>query len=213
MKDAARKLLDSPSVHEATGVAQAQAHEALRAGQGIVRRRARSATACGTRWVTRTRSTVPRRRPAPAHVVEQLLGQLPGPSVKDGPMTWFAPEDNPPPAADKRRTEREMLQAWLDFHRDTLLLKCAGLTAEQLASASVEPSNLTLLGLVRHMAGSSAEWFRQTAAGLDIDDLFCDRGRARRRPRHDRSGRRRGRLRHVRRGVPTRRRRGRRAST
>ncbi len=87
-------------------------------------------------------------------------------------MTWFAPEINrrlPPTNVG----EREMLQAWLDFHRDTLLLKCANLTAEQLASASIQPSNLTLLGLVRHMAGVEREWFRQTAAGLDVDDLYA----------------------------------------
>jgi hypothetical protein len=28
--------------------------------------------------------------------------------------------------------ERQVLEAWLDFHRDTLLLQCAGLTAGQL---------------------------------------------------------------------------------
>ena len=33
-----------------------------------------------------------------------------------------------------------MLEGWLDYHRQTLLLKCAGLTAEQLRTPSVEPS-------------------------------------------------------------------------
>ena len=55
---------------------------------------------------------------------------------------------NPPRVAE----ERPMYQAWLDFHRGTLLWKCVGLTDAQLKSASVPPSNLTLLGLVRHMA-------------------------------------------------------------
>jgi len=48
--------------------------------------------------------------------------------------------------------EREMLQAWLDFHRDTLAVKCAGLTDGQLRERAVPPSSLSLLGLVRHMA-------------------------------------------------------------
>jgi Protein of unknown function (DUF664) len=35
--------------------------------------------------------------------------------------------------------ERPALEAWLDFHRDTLLLKCAGLTAGQLKERAVPP--------------------------------------------------------------------------
>jgi hypothetical protein len=69
--------------------------------------------------------------------------------------------------------EREMLEGWLDYHRDTLLLKCAGLTAEQLRAASVEPSTLTLLGLVRHMADVERWWFRMNFAGQTLDDLYC----------------------------------------
>src|SRR4051812_19955439 len=66
------------------------------------------------------------------------------------PDSWRAPDVervDPPYIAD----ERAMLQTWLDFHRATLLMKCAGLDAQQLATASAPPSNLTLLGLVRHM--------------------------------------------------------------
>ena len=69
--------------------------------------------------------------------------------------------------------ERTQLQGWLDFHRQTLLLKCAGLTAEQLKTASVPPSNLTLLGLVRHMADVERWWFRRRFAGQQLGDLFC----------------------------------------
>jgi len=54
----------------------------------------------------------------------------------------------PPLAAQ----EREMLAAWLDFHRDTLAVKCAGLTDGQLRERAVPPSTMSLLGLVRHMA-------------------------------------------------------------
>ncbi|MFD5123647.1 DUF664 domain-containing protein, partial [Streptomyces sp. NPDC058385] len=49
-------------------------------------------------------------------------------------------------------TERQMLDGWLSWHRETLLAKCAGLESAQLARTTVEPSNLSLLGLVRHMA-------------------------------------------------------------
>jgi uncharacterized damage-inducible protein DinB len=70
--------------------------------------------------------------------------------------------------------ERPMLEGWLDWHRQTLLTKLAGLTAEQLKTASVEPSNLTLLGLLRHMTEVERSWFRTRAAGdPTATDLYC----------------------------------------
>jgi uncharacterized damage-inducible protein DinB len=69
---------------------------------------------------------------------------------------------------DRTRPEREQLEAWMDFHRDTLRMKCAGLTAEQLKLRAVPRSNLTLLGLVRHMADVERWWFRMHTAGEDV---------------------------------------------
>ncbi|MGY0233109.1 DinB family protein [Longispora urticae] len=86
-------------------------------------------------------------------------------------MTWTAPEitrTRAPRLAD----ERTALQGWLTFHRQTLLHKCSGLTAAQLKTASVEPSNLTLLGLVRHMAEVERWWFRTCFAGETHPDLY-----------------------------------------
>ena len=57
--------------------------------------------------------------------------------------------------------ERAMLDAWLDYHRATLLVKCAGLRDEQLKLRSAEPSTLSLLGLVRHMTDVERGWFRR----------------------------------------------------
>jgi hypothetical protein len=54
--------------------------------------------------------------------------------------------------------ERASLESWLEFHRATLLIKCAGLTPEQLVTRSCPPSPLSLLGLVRHMAEVET-WF------------------------------------------------------
>lgn len=66
---------------------------------------------------------------------------------------WPAPErTNPPTVID----ERGSLESWLDYHRTTLLLKCAGLASDQLVMRSCPPSNLSLLGLVRHMADVEA---------------------------------------------------------
>ena len=65
-----------------------------------------------------------------------------------------------------------MLEGWLDWHRQTLLIKCAGLTAEQLKLRAVEPSSLSLLGLVRHMSEVERSWFRNHAAGLQTSELY-----------------------------------------
>ncbi|RIV40700.1 DinB family protein [Micromonospora radicis] len=86
-------------------------------------------------------------------------------------MTWRAPE------IDRRHEpylgdERTMLAGWLNFHRDTLLHKCAGLTGDQLRTASVSPSTLSLLGLVRHMTVVERSWFRQRFAGVDLPELY-----------------------------------------
>jgi uncharacterized damage-inducible protein DinB len=55
--------------------------------------------------------------------------------------------------------ERATLDGWLDFHRATLLLKCEGLTFEQLKSRPVPTTTLSLLGLVRHMTEVERGWF------------------------------------------------------
>jgi hypothetical protein len=48
---------------------------------------------------------------------------------------------------------RTMPTRFLDWHRQALVRKCAGLSDEQLRRHAVPSSNLTLIGLVRHMAG------------------------------------------------------------
>ena len=70
---------------------------------------------------------------------------------------------------DPRRTEpsfllgeREMLEAWLEFHRTTLLLKCEGLDDETRKARPVQTSKLSLHGLVRHMAEVERNWFSRT---------------------------------------------------
>jgi uncharacterized damage-inducible protein DinB len=86
-------------------------------------------------------------------------------------MIWTAPDIKPvdePFISD----ERTMLVAFLDGHRDYLLQKCAGLTGEQLARRSVSPSNLSLLGLIRHMAEVERSWFRRRVQGSDLPMLY-----------------------------------------
>ena len=69
--------------------------------------------------------------------------------------------------------ERPMLEGWLDWQRQTLLLKAAGLSADQLKLASTPPSNLTLLGLIRHMTEVERSWFRRRAGDADLGYLYC----------------------------------------
>jgi hypothetical protein len=90
-------------------------------------------------------------------------------------MTWTAP------AVDLTHepllgAERPMLEAWLDRHRATFLRKCAGLTGEQLAEASAAPSNLTLLGLIRHLTDVERAWFRIRVAGQDVKARYVVQG-------------------------------------
>jgi uncharacterized damage-inducible protein DinB len=58
--------------------------------------------------------------------------------------------------------ERDMLEAWLEFHRTTLLLKCEGLDDAARKRRPVASSTLSLHGLVRHMAEVERNWFRRT---------------------------------------------------
>jgi uncharacterized damage-inducible protein DinB len=58
-------------------------------------------------------------------------------------------------------TEREMLEAWLEFHRATLLLKTEGSDDQGRKARPVATSKLSLHGLVRHMAEVERSWFRR----------------------------------------------------
>src|SRR5215510_7750145 len=58
----------------------------------------------------------------------------------------------PRPAPPRSAPEREMLEAWLDFHRITLERKCSGVSPEQLRRRAVPPSAFFLLDDTPHMA-------------------------------------------------------------
>ncbi|MFI9583222.1 DinB family protein [Streptomyces sp. NPDC052236] len=73
--------------------------------------------------------------------------------------------------------EREMLDGWLDYHRATLEMKCADLNDERLRQASAPPSEMSLLGLVRHMAEVERGWFRNVLAGEGVDSLYSEEDR------------------------------------
>jgi uncharacterized damage-inducible protein DinB len=93
-------------------------------------------------------------------------------------MTWTAPVPTPPVDGPLVGDDRPILEAFLAWQRSTLLNICAGLTGEQLATRAIPSSNLTLLGLVRHMAKVERTWFRQRVAGELLDSLYdVDKGK------------------------------------
>ncbi len=64
--------------------------------------------------------------------------------------------------------ERATLTGFLDYQRETLAIKCAGLTPAQLRERAVPPSALSLLGLVRHLAEVEQSWFRLVMSGQPV---------------------------------------------
>lgn len=68
-------------------------------------------------------------------------------------------------------SENELLRGLLAWHRATFLHKCAGLTAAQLAQRSTPPSNLSLLGLLRHLRKVERIWLRTRVAQQAIEPL------------------------------------------
>ena len=90
------------------------------------------------------------------------------------------PEENFSPmwAADARAAppmvgdERDTLVAFLEWHRETFALKCAGIPPERLSEKGVPPSGLSLHGLIRHLAGVERWWFRIQFAEEDVPLLY-----------------------------------------
>jgi uncharacterized damage-inducible protein DinB len=86
-----------------------------------------------------------------------------GMSTRKFPDLWVDPEDDPREGGPSLADERTTLVEYLRAQRLTLELKCSGLDAAALARRSVEPSTMSLLGLVRHMAEVERGWFRRGA--------------------------------------------------
>jgi Protein of unknown function (DUF664) len=78
---------------------------------------------------------------------------------------FIDPETDPREGGVSLGDERATLSEFLRGQRLTLQIKCQGLDAAQLARRAVEPSTMSLLGLVRHLAEVERKWFRQRFAG------------------------------------------------
>lgn len=73
--------------------------------------------------------------------------------------------------------ELETLNSFLDQYRAVLIAKATGLTDEQARSHAVEPSNLSILGLLRHMAEVERHWFRRILLNeSELPDFYATEG-------------------------------------
>jgi uncharacterized damage-inducible protein DinB len=95
------------------------------------------------------------------------------------------------PPKQRAANEADTVWAMLDFYRTTLVRKCAGLSDDDLRSRCIPPSNLSLMGILRHMADVEVYWFGQVFGGdevtyaydpemigADFDDLSESSGKA-----------------------------------
>ncbi|HEY1761280.1 MAG TPA: DinB family protein [Acidimicrobiales bacterium] len=87
--------------------------------------------------------------------------------------TFHAPERQHVPNSGD---ERLQLNAWLDFYRATLLVKCDGLSVAQLKTRPFASSSLSLLGIVRHMTYVEQLWFETVFTGADTAAYYVTAG-------------------------------------
>lgn len=85
--------------------------------------------------------------------------------TKSQPEPLTDPRTEPAMQADEATT----LLGYLNYHRDTLRMKAAGLDQSQLARTTAA-SSLTIGGLVKHMALVEHSWFTERVrGGADIE--------------------------------------------
>ena len=90
---------------------------------------------------------------------------------------WVDPQDDPRTTDEPPGDETTTLRRYLDHYRMTFEMKCDGLDPEQMATRSVPPSTMSLLGLLRHLAKIEHHWFRRTLAGeADLPHLYSAEG-------------------------------------
>ena len=83
-----------------------------------------------------------------------------------------------PPAAGrtaKPGSERPVLEAFLDFHRQALVSKVVGISESEARRRRV-PSKTTLAGLIKHMIGVERGWFQEVLAGRSPEEIGANVG-------------------------------------
>jgi uncharacterized damage-inducible protein DinB len=85
----------------------------------------------------------------------------------------WQPDGEDPRDFGVTRGEQQTTLTYLRNYRHTFEMKCRGLDAEQLARRSVPPSDLSLLGLVRHLAQMEYHWSVRFLQGRqDLPKLY-----------------------------------------
>jgi hypothetical protein len=88
---------------------------------------------------------------------------------------WLPPGEDPRGQEKPPRGERAVVLGYLRHYRQTFELKLQGLDAEQLARRSVPPSTMSLLGLLRHLAGVESSWNKRVLQGhMELTRLYRD---------------------------------------
>lgn len=72
--------------------------------------------------------------------------------------------------------ERATLVGFLDYLRAVLARKANGLSEEQARVAACPPSDLTILGLVRHLADVERSWAQRSLLGTSVGPIFYGPG-------------------------------------
>jgi uncharacterized damage-inducible protein DinB len=122
----------------------------------------------GTKEPCRHRPRIRLARPCPVRkgvtmTSERVVGY-------DG--MWAKTEDDPR-AMGSPVGELATIREYLSNYRLTLGMKCEDLSPEQLATRSVPPSTMSLLGLIRHMARVEHNWFQRVLQGRrDVPRLY-----------------------------------------
>jgi uncharacterized damage-inducible protein DinB len=86
---------------------------------------------------------------------------------------WLDPDDDPR-NSDGVSPDGELptLLDYVAHYRLTLLMKCEGLSTDQLARRSVPPSTMSLLGLLRHLASAERDWRNWITPGDPLPKLY-----------------------------------------
>jgi uncharacterized damage-inducible protein DinB len=88
------------------------------------------------------------------------------------------PQPALPPVADRpdsTGSERPVLEAFLDFHRQVLVSKVDGISDNEARRRRV-PSRTTLAGLIKHMIGVERGWFQEVLGGRNPEDIDANVG-------------------------------------
>jgi len=89
--------------------------------------------------------------------------------MTESPSPPWSPERPAPPKIANAADERATLESFLDYYRAALVDRAWGLSHQQMQQ-QLAPSDLSLAGLINHMAMVERNWFQVRFAGEDMPD-------------------------------------------